>query len=36
MPLAPNEERIRDFLVPLNMFRNEKERPDTFYAGISS
>ena len=34
--LAPNEERIRDFLVPLNMFRNEKERPDTFYAGISS
>ena len=36
VPLAPNEERIRDFLVPLNMMRNEKERPDTFYAGISS
>ena len=36
VPLAPNEERIRDFLVPLNMSRNEKERPDTFYAGISS
>ncbi len=34
--LEPNDERIRDFLVPWNMIRNEKDRPDTFYRGIHS
>jgi asparagine synthase (glutamine-hydrolysing) len=32
--LAPNDDRIRDALVPFNLHRNEKDRPDTFYAGI--
>ncbi|MGH2458728.1 MAG: asparagine synthase-related protein, partial [Chloroflexota bacterium] len=34
VPIAPNEERIRDYLVPLNMFRNEKDQAPTFYEGI--
>ncbi|HEY3110708.1 MAG TPA: asparagine synthase-related protein, partial [Chloroflexota bacterium] len=36
VPVAPNEERIRDFLVPLNMARNEKDGPATFYRGIQA
>ena len=36
VPLAADEARIRDFLVPLNMYRNEREREDTFYAGVRS
>ena len=35
-PVAPNEERIRDFLVPLNMARNEKDGPLTFYQGVEA
>jgi asparagine synthase (glutamine-hydrolysing) len=36
VPVTPNEERIRDFLVPLNMFQNEKDQAATFFAGISA
>jgi asparagine synthase (glutamine-hydrolysing) len=34
--VAPNEERIRDFLVPLNMFQNEKQVGATFFKGIQA
>ncbi len=34
VPVAPNEERLRNFLVPLNMYQNEKDQAATFYAGI--
>jgi asparagine synthase (glutamine-hydrolysing) len=34
VPVEPNEERIRDFLVPLNMTRNEKDRAETFFRGV--
>jgi asparagine synthase (glutamine-hydrolysing) len=34
VPIIPDEQRIRDFLVPLNVFRNEKDQAATFYAGI--
>ena len=36
VPLAPDEHRIHEALVPLNLSRNEKDRPDTYYAGIRS
>ena len=36
VPLQPDDERIREFLVPINVFRNEKDVSATFYAGISS
>ena len=34
--IEPNDDRVHDFLVPWNFFRNEKDRPDTFFAGIYS
>ena len=34
IPIQPNEERIRQRLIPLNMFRNEKDSPDTYFEGI--
>ena len=34
--VVPNEERIRDFLTPINMFRNEKDQTATFFEGIRS
>jgi asparagine synthase (glutamine-hydrolysing) len=34
--IEPNEDRIRDYLVPLNMERNEKQSSETFYQGIRS
>lgn len=36
VPIAPNEERIRGFLVPFNFQRNEMDQAETFYAGIAS
>jgi asparagine synthase (glutamine-hydrolysing) len=36
IPLAPNDDQIREALVPLNLHRNEKDRADTYYAGIHS
>ncbi len=36
VPIAPSEERIRDFLTPLNGLRNERDHPLTFYEGIYS
>ncbi len=36
IPVEPDDSRIRDYLVPWNMIRNEKDRPDTFYRGIRS
>ncbi len=35
LPIEPDEERIRDMLVPLNAFRNEKQGARTFFRGIS-
>lgn len=34
--IVPNDDRIRDFLVPLNMYRNEKDGAATFFAGIQA
>ena len=34
VPIAPNEDRIRDYLVPFNMWRNEPDQAATFYAGV--
>ncbi|MGE3908765.1 MAG: asparagine synthase-related protein [Chloroflexota bacterium] len=34
--LAPNHDRIREALVPINLSRNEKDRADTYYADIRS
>ncbi len=34
VPIESNDERILDFLVPLNMFRNEKDQAATFYRDI--
>jgi asparagine synthase (glutamine-hydrolysing) len=34
VPVRPNHDRIRDSLVPLNIQRNEKDRPDTYFEGI--
>jgi asparagine synthase (glutamine-hydrolysing) len=36
VPVAPDEAHIRDFLVPINTFRVEKNSASTFYAGISA
>jgi asparagine synthase (glutamine-hydrolysing) len=36
VPIAPNDERIVDSLVPRTMLYNESDRADTFYAGISA
>jgi asparagine synthase (glutamine-hydrolysing) len=32
--VQPNENRVRDFLVPLNVHRNSKEQHETFYEGV--
>jgi asparagine synthase (glutamine-hydrolysing) len=32
--IAPDRDRIRDYLVPLNVFRNEQDQATTFYEGI--
>lgn len=34
VPVRPNEARIRDFLTPRNMFRNEAQAAQTFFEGI--
>ena len=36
IPVEPNEDRIRNFLSPMEMFTNEKQYADTFYKGIHS
>lgn len=36
VPLLPDDEQIRDYLVPNNVFRNLKDTPRTFYQGIHS
>ncbi len=36
IPVEPNEERIRNFLTPFEMFANEKQYEDTFYKGVYS
>jgi len=36
VPISPNEEAIRDFLVPINVYRNRKDQAGTFYEGIHS
>jgi asparagine synthase (glutamine-hydrolysing) len=36
VPVAPNEERIREFLTPTMIMQNEQDHPETFYAGIFS
>ncbi len=36
VPVVPNEASIRHLLVPYTMFRNEKERPETYYEGVYS
>jgi len=33
-PLAPNHDRIREFLTPINLYRNEKDHHQTFYQDI--
>ncbi|MBI2321239.1 MAG: asparagine synthetase B [Chloroflexi bacterium] len=34
VPIEPNDERVRESLVPLNALRNEKDDAATYYAGI--
>jgi asparagine synthase (glutamine-hydrolysing) len=34
IPIVPNDNRIRDFLVPVNVYRNSKEQDETFYRGL--
>lgn len=34
VPLAPNHDRIREFLTPINLYRNEKDQHQTFYQDI--
>jgi asparagine synthase (glutamine-hydrolysing) len=34
VPVQPDDERIRHYLVPFNMRRNEAEEPETFFRGI--
>lgn len=34
VPITPNEQRIRSFLVPINMIRNQKDERETFFTGI--
>ncbi|MFN0070215.1 MAG: asparagine synthase-related protein [Chloroflexota bacterium] len=36
VPVLPNEDRIRDFLVPQQMFSNEKDNAATFYKSLFS
>ena len=36
VPVAPDEGRVRDFLVPSNVFASEKQQAATFYAGVRS
>ncbi len=36
VPVRPNEGRILDDLVPLNMVRNAKDHPETFFDGINA
>lgn len=36
IPVEPDDDHVRAFLVPLHMFRNEKNGPHTFYKGIRS
>ena len=36
VPIAPNEERIRDYLTPFRVFRNDQEQGATFFAGIQT
>lgn len=35
VPIEANLERIRDFLVPFHLLPDERQHPETFYAGIS-
>ncbi len=34
VPIAPNEDAIRDFLTPTNVFHNRRDQANTFFAGI--
>jgi asparagine synthase (glutamine-hydrolysing) len=34
VPIAPNQEKVKSSLLPLNMFRNPKDDSATFYQGI--
>ncbi|HEU5317228.1 MAG TPA: asparagine synthase-related protein [Chloroflexota bacterium] len=34
--VEPDDERVRDYLVPLNISRTEKDHAATFYRGVSS
>jgi asparagine synthase (glutamine-hydrolysing) len=34
VPIAPNEQRLRDFLVPYRVYHNDQEQPTTFFQGI--
>lgn len=34
VPIAPNDEAIRERFIPLNMFRNEKDQAATYFAGV--
>ncbi len=34
IPMRPNTDRLRDFLVPLNAYANEKDQAATFYEGV--
>jgi len=36
VPIEPNHERIRDYLTPFYMFKNEKDHAQSFYKGIFS
>jgi asparagine synthase (glutamine-hydrolysing) len=34
VPVEPNDERIREYLTPFNVARNDKDQAGTFYRGI--
>lgn len=34
VPMEPNEDTIRNMLVPINLFRNEKDQAATFYKDV--
>jgi asparagine synthase (glutamine-hydrolysing) len=36
VPVTPNEERLRDYLVQIKLQGNERDHQDTFFAGISA
>ena len=36
IPMRPNHDRLRDFLVPLNIYANEKDQAATFYEGVQA